>query len=148
MSNPTDPHLLNRFVQAQKDDYDQALAEVRRGEKRTHWMWYIYPQLAGLGYSSTARFYAIQNLEEARAYLNHPLLGPRLLECAAAALAVPGKTAHDIFGSPDDMKLKSCATLFGLVSPPASVFQQLLDKYFMAERDSRTLDLLGIASEG
>jgi uncharacterized protein (DUF1810 family) len=145
MPDPTDPHLLSRFVQAQKDDYDQALAEVRHGKKRTHWMWYIYPQLAGLGSSSTARFYAIQNLEEARAYLNHPLLGPRLLECAAAALAVPGKTAHDIFGSPDDMKLKSCATLFALVSPPGSVFQQLLDKYFEGKRDSRTLDLLGIS---
>jgi uncharacterized protein (DUF1810 family) len=145
MPDPTDPHHLNRFVQAQKDDYDQALTEVRRGEKRTHWMWYIYPQLAGLGSSSTARFYAIKNLEEARAYLNHALLGPRLLECAAAALAVPGKTAHDIFGSPDDMKLKSCATLFAVVSPPGSVFQQLLDKYFEGKRDYRTLDLLGIS---
>lgn len=136
-----DPHGLARFVEAQEQDYARALGEIRRGAKRSHWMWYIFPQFDGLGYSSTARLYAIKSLDEARAYLAHPTLGPRLVECTEAALAVEGRSAHDIFGSPDDMKLRSCATLFAAVSPPGSVFARLLDRYFEGKADERTLGL-------
>src|SRR5436305_1227395 len=103
-----DPHNLNRFVQAQVDDYEQALAEIRSGRKQSHWMWYIFPQFDGLGFSSTSKRYAIKSIAEAEAYLAHPVLGPRLQECAEAALRVEGRTASEIFGSPDDMKLRSC----------------------------------------
>ena len=106
-----DPHNLNRFLLAQEHDYARALAEIRSGRKRTHWMWYIFPQLDGLGFSETARRYAIRGLDEARAYLEHPVLGPRLVECAEAVLAVQGCSAQEIFGTPDDLKLRSCATL-------------------------------------
>src|SRR4051794_29063513 len=101
-----DPFNLARFVAAQKDDYDRALAEVRAGDKQTHWMWYIFPQLAGLGTSSMARRYAVKDLDEARAYLNHPILGTRLRACAEAVLAVEGRSATEIFGHPDDWKLR------------------------------------------
>ena len=139
----TDPFDLDRFVRAQKDDYADALAEVRAGRKESHWMWFVFPQLAGLGSSPTARFYALAGRAEAEAYLAHPVLGPRLLEIAAAALAVEGGSAYDVFGTPDDLKLRSCATLFARVSPPGSVFEQLLAKYFDGEPDRRTLELLG-----
>jgi uncharacterized protein (DUF1810 family) len=150
MSNATDshsiddPYHLGRFVTAQQDDFEQALAEVRSGRKRSHWMWYIFPQLDGLGFSSTAKHYAIKSIDEAKAYLDHPILGPRLLECVEAALGVEGQSATEIFGSPDDMKLRSCATLFSRVSPPGSVFGRLLDKYYGGEPDPKTLRLLGI----
>jgi uncharacterized protein (DUF1810 family) len=142
-----DRHDLKRFVQAQDDDYDQALAEIRSGRKRSHWMWYIFPQFDGLGFSSTSRRYAIKSIAEAEAYLSHPVLGPRLRDCALAVLRVDGRSALEIFGSPDDMKLKSCATLFARVSPAGSVFDRLLDKYFQGERDDKTLRLLGVAPE-
>jgi uncharacterized protein (DUF1810 family) len=142
-----DRHDLKRFVQAQDDDYDQALAEIRGGRKRSHWMWYIFPQFDGLGFSSTSRRYAIKSIAEAEAYLSHPVLGPRLRDCAEAVLRVDGRSALEIFGSPDDMKLKSCATLFARVSPAGSVFDRLLDKYFQGERDDKTLRLLGVAPE-
>jgi uncharacterized protein (DUF1810 family) len=142
-----DPHNLSRFVQAQEDDYEEALAEIRSGRKCSHWMWYIFPQLAGLGFSSMSRRYAIKSLAEAEAYLSHPVLGPQLVECAEAALGVQKRSAFDIFGSPDDMKLRSCATLFACVSPAGSVFHRLLGKYFQGERDRKTLRLLGIAPE-
>jgi uncharacterized protein (DUF1810 family) len=142
-----DPHDLSRFVQAQADDYERALAEIRSGRKRSHWIWYIFPQIEGLGFSSMSRRYSIKSLAEARAYLDHPLLGPRLIECAEAAIGVEGRSASEIFGSPDDMKLKSCATLFASVSPPDSVFARLLDKYFQGERDGKTLQLLGTTSD-
>src|SRR3954468_12248130 len=116
-----DVHDLSRFVEAQRSTYEQALAELRSGRKRTHWMWYIFPQLAGLGRSATARRYAIESLEEARAYLEHPLLGPRLIACAAAVCEIEGRSAYEIFGSPDDLKLHSSATLFARVSPPRNV---------------------------
>ena len=112
-----DPHNLSRFVEAQEQDYDQALSEIRRGRKQSHWMWYIFPQFDGLGFSATSRRYSIKSLAEAEAYLRHPVLGPRLIECAEAALGVEGRSAFEIFGSPDDMKLRSCATLFASVSP-------------------------------
>src|SRR4051812_36566351 len=142
-----DPHNLSRFVQAQEDDYERALAELRGGRKRSHWMWYIFPQFDGLGFSATSRRYSIKSVAEAEAYLRHPVLGPRLIECAEAVLGVKGRSAFEIFGSPDDMKLRSCATLFASVSPPGSVFDRLLGKYFQGDRDSKTLALLGAAPE-
>ena len=143
----SDPHDLDRFLQAQADVYDQALAEIRSGEKRSHWMWYIFPQFDGLGFSSTSRRYSIKSAAEAQAYLQHRVLGRRLIECAEAALGVEGRSAFEIFGSPDDMKLRSCATLFASVSPAGSVFHRLLDKYFHGKRDEKTLRLLGIAPD-
>jgi uncharacterized protein (DUF1810 family) len=142
-----DPHNLSRFVQAQEDDYEQALSEIRSGRKQSHWIWYIFPQFDGLGFSSTSKRYSIKNVEEAAAYLGHPILGPRLMECAEAVLRVEGRSALEIFGSPDDVKLKSCATLFACVSPVGSVFDRLLGKYFQGERDGKTLRLIGIAPE-
>lgn len=138
-----DPHDLTRFVAAQASDYQTALAEIRAGRKQTHWMWYVFPQVDGLGFSSTARHYAIRGRDEARAYLDHPVLGPRLVACAEAALGVPGKSAREIFGSPDDLKLRSSATLFAAISPPGSVFHQLLDRFYGGEPDKKTLDILG-----
>src|SRR5438045_3081257 len=107
-----DPHDLNRFVHAQEGDYARALAEVRGGRKRSHWMWYVFPQIEGLGSSATAARYSIKSVGEAKSYLAHPVLGPRLVEIAEAALSVEGRSAYEVFGTPDDMKLKSCATLF------------------------------------
>ena len=133
---------LDRFVDAQEGIYDTVVAEIRNGRKSSHWMWFIFPQLAGLGRTSTAVYYAIRDIEEARAYLDHPILGPRLIECAEAVLAVKGKSAHEIFGSPDDLKLRSSATLFAQVSPPGSVFHRILDRYYRSEPDPRSLDLL------
>ena len=139
-----DPFDLNRFAQAQVGTYHRALAEIRGGQKRSHWMWYIFPQFDGLGFSSTSKLYAIKSVAEAEAYLGHPVLGPRLRECAEAVLRVEGRSAFEIFGSPDDMKLRSCATLFACVSPAGSVFDRLLGKYFRGERDGKTLRLLGV----
>jgi len=137
-----DPYDLARFLDAQTDDYERALAEVRSGRKRSHWMWYVFPQLDGLGSSSMSRRYSIKSVAEAKAYLDHTVLGPRLVQCAEAALGVEGRSALDIFGSPDDMKLRSCATLFARVSPGGSVFHRLIDEYFNGEHDSNTLQLL------
>jgi len=137
-----DPHNLNRFVQAQEHDYDQALGEIRAGRKRSHWMWYVFPQFTGLGSSPTSAHYAIKSVQEATAYLAHPVLGPRLLECADAALQIEGRSALEVFGSPDDMKLRSSATLFASVSAEGSVFHQIIDKYFGGEQDVRTIELL------
>ncbi len=142
-TDPSDPYDLSRFVQAQETSYSQALSELQRGRKSSHWMWFIFPQYDGLGSSAMAKRYAIRSLAEAEAYLHHPILGPRLLECAQAALAVDGQSAFDVFGSPDDMKLRSSATLFACVSPAGSVFERLLNKYFRGERDERTAQLLG-----
>jgi uncharacterized protein (DUF1810 family) len=142
MTDAGDPYDMNRFVRAQEHSFAQALAEIKNGRKRSHWMWYIFPQFEGLGFSPTSRQYSIKSVAEAEGYLRHPVLGPRLIECAEAALSVESRSAHDIFGSPDDMKLRSCATLFASVSPAGSVFHQLLDKYFQGEPDQRTLRLL------
>jgi uncharacterized protein (DUF1810 family) len=138
-----DPYDLERFVQAQDAVYDQALAEIRSGRKQSHWMWYIFPQLDGLGSSSTARRYSVKSLAEARTYLAHPILGPRLVECTEAVLRAQGLSALAIFGSPDDMKLRSCATLFTYASSEDSVFRRLIDKYFAGKHDDRTLRLIG-----
>lgn len=137
-----DPYNLSRFAQAQEDDYERALSEIKSGRKRTHWMWYIFPQFEGLAYSATSQQYSIKSIDEARAYLDHPVLGPRLLECAEAVLRVEGRSATEIFGSPDDLKLRSCATLFACVSDPGSVFERLLAKYYDGRRDEKTLGLL------
>ena len=139
-----DPYNLNRFVEAQQDDYTRALAEIRSGRKRSHWMWYVFPQFEGLGSSTTSRRYAIKSVAEAEAYLRHPTLGPRLLECCEAALGVAGRSALEVFGSPDDVKLRSCATLFASVSPAGSVFERLLGKYFQGRRDEKTSRLMGL----
>lgn len=139
--SPSDPFDLARFVRAQRDDYERALVELRAGRKRTHWMWYIFPQLAGLGHSAMAQRYAISGVPEARAYLRHDVLGPRLVECATAVRDLEGRTAHEIFGAPDDLKLRSSATLFAQVSPDP-VFEQLLQKYFDGQADAETLRLL------
>jgi uncharacterized protein (DUF1810 family) len=133
---------LERFVDAQRDVYAQALAEIRAGRKRTHWMWFIFPQIAGLGSSATSQHYAIHDRAEAQAYLEHAILGPRLLECAQALMDLDAGSASDVFGYPDDMKLKSSMTLFSEVSGRGSVFAQLLHKYFNGQSDARTVKLL------
>jgi uncharacterized protein (DUF1810 family) len=138
-----DPYDLDRFVRAQERDYEQALSEIRSGQKRSHWMWYVFPQLHGLGFSSTAQKYAIRSVAEAEAYLRHPILGPRLVEIAEAAAGLERRSAVEVFGSPDDMKLRSCATLFARLSPAGSVFERLLVRYFDGEPDAATLRLLG-----
>jgi uncharacterized protein (DUF1810 family) len=143
-----DPYDLSRFVEAQAGSYDQALSEIRTGRKRSHWMWYVFPQFDGLGSSSMARRYAIRSLAEAEAYLRHPVLGPRLVTCCEAVAGVDARSAHEIFGSPDDMKLRSCATLFARVSTPGSVFERLLRKYFEGVPDERTIRLVGGTAEG
>ena len=145
--NTGDLHGLNRFVQAQENDHERALSEISSGRKRSHWMWYIFPQFDGLGFSALSKRYSIKSLTEAKAYLSHPILGPRLVECAEATLNVEKKSAYEIFGSPDDMKLRSCATLFAQISPEGSVFEQLLDKFFQGEPDPKTLHLLDRASQ-
>ena len=142
-----DPYDLARFVRAQETMYNRALAEIRNGSKQSHWMWFIFPQFEGLGFSSTSRRYAIKSLAEARAYLSHPVLGPRLIECAEAALGIKGRSALEIFDSPDDMKLRSCATLFASVTPAGSVFHRLIEKFFEGKCDQKTLRLLGAAQD-
>jgi uncharacterized protein (DUF1810 family) len=145
MDNDTagsDPFGLDRFTQAQDPVYDRVVAELQSGEKRTHWMWYIFPQIDGLGHSATAQFFAIKTLEEALQYLAHPVLGPRLLQCADLVLAVRGRGVSQIFGYPDDLKLCSSMTLFEQAAGPDSVFGRVIDRYFGGERDTRTLDLL------
>jgi uncharacterized protein (DUF1810 family) len=124
---------LERFVDAQRGNYDIALAEIRGGHKQSHWMWYVFPQIAGLGSSPMSKRYALRSADEARAYLAHSVLGPRLHACTTAVLHLRGTSAYEIFGSPDDLKLKSCATLFAHVSAPDSVFHQILVQYFNGE---------------
>lgn len=143
MLESSGPFDLNRFCQAQETTYESALSEIRSGRKKTHWMWFIFPQYAGLGFSSTSVFYAIKTLDEARSYLAHPLLGSRLEDCCRALLALENLTVHEIFGSPDDLKLRSSMTLFAYVAPPGSVFEQVLAKYCDGKPDQLTIELLG-----
>ena len=138
-----DPFGLERFVQAQAPVYPQVQAELRAGRKRSHWMWFVFPQLAGLGHSAMARRYAIGSLAEAQAYAAHPLLGPRLRECSALVLAAPQNDVHRIFAAPDDLKFHSCMTLFAHAVPHEPVFAHCLRKYFGGAGDARTLALLG-----
>ena len=132
-----DPHDLQRFVAAQAPVIDAVRNELRRGRKASHWMWFVFPQIAGLGMSAMSQRFAIQSLDEARAYLAHPVLGPRLAECVRLALAVEGKSAHDIFGSPDDMKFHSCLTLYAAAATD-DVFRRALEKYFGGRQDAAT----------
>jgi uncharacterized protein (DUF1810 family) len=141
-ANDIDPHELSRFVEAQKRDYDRALAEIQAGRKQSHWMWYVFPQLDGLGFSAMSRQYSIKSVAEAKAFLAHPILGPRLAECTEAVLAVEGRSAQDIFGPTDAIKLRSCATLFAHVSRIGSPYHRLLENYFRGEPDAQTLRLL------
>lgn len=137
-----DPFELQRFVDAQSRVYAAVLSELRQGHKRTHWMWFVFPQLAGLGHSSMAERYAIAGLAEAAAYLAHPLLGPRLRECTETVNAIAGKSAHDIFSSPDDLKFRSSMTLFAKVGEKGNPFERALELYFEGDKDRRTLDML------
>ncbi len=134
---------LHRFLDAQERDFEIALAEIKRGRKQSHWMWYIFPQIAGLGFSETARFYAIKDKKEAENYLAHSVLGKRIIEISSALMEIEGKTANQIFGSPDDMKLKSSMTLFGALEATNPVFQKVLDKYCGGAKDVRTIQILG-----
>ncbi|HEX2150917.1 MAG TPA: DUF1810 domain-containing protein [Stellaceae bacterium] len=140
-----DPYDLERFVAAQEPVFPTALAELRAGRKRTHWMWFIFPQLRGLGRSATATHYGIGSLDEARAYLAHPLLAPRLELCTNAVLGVEGRTPHEIFGSPDDMKFHSSMSLFALAATDtAGPYRKALDRWWHGAADPETLRLLGL----
>lgn len=138
-----DPYSLSRFLSAQAPVYDQVIRELKAGRKTSHWMWFIFPQLQGLGFSETARLYALSGLAEAHAYLAHPILGQRLRECCQILADLQGKTAQQIFASPDDLKLRSCLSLFALAAPQEWLFAELLAKYFNAVSDPRSLELLG-----
>jgi uncharacterized protein (DUF1810 family) len=137
-----DPFDLQRFVAAQDSVYDQVKAELAAGAKTSHWMWFVFPQLKALGRSGTAQRFGIASKAEAEAYLRHPVLGARLKECCSLVLAVEGRSALQIFGSPDELKLRSCLTLFEQVAPHEPLFGQLLDRYYVGERDVATLRLL------
>lgn len=133
---------LERFIDAQRNDYPTALSEIKQGKKRSHWMWYIFPQAMGLGYTSASVSFAIKNLEEATAYLHHEVLGKRLIGISNALLDLEANEAQKIFGSPDNLKLRSSMTLFSLVQGADEVFQKVLDKFFDGKKDERTLELL------
>jgi uncharacterized protein (DUF1810 family) len=139
---PVDPFGLERFLDAQEDTYAPAVSELSSGAKRSHWMWFIFPQVAGLGSSSMAQRYAIQSRAEAIAYLKHPVLGVRLKKCVEALLGVDGRLATQIMGRPDDVKLCSSLTLFAEVAESGSLFETALAKYFSGEKDQRTVDFL------
>ena len=132
---------LSRFLKAQEQDYERALSEIRSGRKRSHWMWYIFPQIQGLGFSSTAQYYAIRDLQEAKDYLQHPVLGPRLKEISSALLELEGLSASEIFGYPDDLKLRSSMTLFRMADLDCPIFLEVLEKYYDGEPDFRTVEL-------
>ncbi|OUJ74008.1 DUF1810 domain-containing protein [Hymenobacter crusticola] len=133
---------VTRFLDAQQTDYQTALSEIKNGRKRSHWMWYIFPQIQGLGFSETSKYYAIKGAAEAEQYLAHPVLGSRLVEISSELLKQPGNDAYRIFGSPDDMKLKSSMTLFAALPSTNPVFQQVLDKFYGGAKDDKTLRLL------
>lgn len=139
---PDDPFDLHRFLAAQEGVYTSVLSELRSGRKRSHWMWFIFPQIDGLGHSSTSRYYAIKSVEEARQYLSHAVLGRRLSECSEAVYSVQGRSASEIFGFPDDLKLHSSMTLFAQVGGPDSIFAKVIEKYYGGQPDKRTLGLL------
>lgn len=137
-----DLYHLQRFVDAQDPVYEQVCAELRSGRKRTHWMWFVFPQLRGLGRSEMAFRYGIDSLAEAQAYLSHPVLGPRLIDCTRLVMLSPHRSIDDIFGDPDDMKFHSSMTLFSRAAPPTQIFQQALEQYFGGAADRRTMDRL------
>ena len=139
-----DGSSLEKFVSAQKRDYATALQEIRNGRKRSHWIWYIFPQIQGLGMSSTAQFYGIKDLEEAKDYMEHPVLGPRLIEISEALLGLESSNPGAVMGFPDDLKLCSSMTLFELAAPEEKVFSKVLEKFYGGRRDELTLRILGI----
>lgn len=134
---------LQRFLDAQDSAHDRALAELTAGRKTSHWMWFVFPQARGLGHSATARLYAIGSPDEARAYLDHEVLGPRLIAATVAATQAPARSLHDLFGSPDDLKFVSSMTLFALATSEPAIFQAALDRWNDGRRDRRTLELMG-----
>jgi len=142
MAGMDDPFDLERFVEAQEPVYEQVCRELRAGRKQSHWMWFVFPQIRGLGHSPTAQHFSIRSRAEAEAYLRHPVLGARLRECMALVNAVEGRGISDIFGYPDDLKFRSSMTLFAEVAPEEQVFRQALDKYFGGEPDERTVALM------
>jgi uncharacterized protein (DUF1810 family) len=135
----TDKFNLNRFLDAQENIYEGALFEIKRGNKSSHWMWYVFPQYKGLGYSSTSQKYAITCIEEASMYFNHPILGRRLIEITNAFLNIENKSAYDILGDPDYLKMKSCMTLFNSIQTESEVFSQVINKYYSGLECSRTI---------
>jgi uncharacterized protein (DUF1810 family) len=139
MPNADDPYNLQRFVDAQARVYESVRTELRQGSKRSHWMWFIFPQIAGLGRSAMSTRYAISSLAEAEAYLKHPILGPRLRECTRLVMLVEGRSAYEILGSPDDMKFHSCLTLFACAAPEDQLFRDALEKYYDGAEDPATL---------
>lgn len=139
----SDPYNLSRFVEAQHPVYARVRSELQHGRKTSHWMWFVFPQIEGLGSSEMARRFAISSLDEARAYLEHPVLGPRLRECTRLVCEISGKTIHEIFGSPDDMKFHSSMTLFVLAAADPGLFEEAMKKYFSGERDALTLERVG-----
>ena len=139
-----DGSSLEKFVKAQDSAYSTALREIRHGRKRSHWIWYIFPQMQGLGMSSTANYYGIRDLEEAKDYMEHPVLGPRLIEISEALLALDSSDPGAVMGFPDDLKLCSCMTLFELAAPEEKVFSKVLEKFYHGRRDQNTLRILGI----
>jgi uncharacterized protein (DUF1810 family) len=144
MQSGDDPYDLERFVAAQDSGqtYERAIAELRQGRKTSHWMWFVFPQIAGLGHSPTSKMYAISSLAEARAYLAHPVLGPRLAGCAEIVCGVEGRSAEQIFGGIDAQKLRSSATLFALADPSTQIFRRVLDQYFGGAADPATQALI------
>ena len=140
--NPRDPHNLQRFVAAQDEDYERALAELQRGQKESHWIWYVFPQVAGLGHSEMAQEYAIRSKDEAIAYLNHAVLGTRLQRCCEALLKHQGTSVPDIMGFPDDLKLRSSMTLFAILSEQDSIFHKVLKAFYSGQFDERTIAFL------
>ena len=134
-----DPFDLQRFVDAQAPVYERVRAELKNGRKHSHWMWFIFPQIAGLGHSAMAQRYAISSLDEAKVYLAHPVLGPRLRECTRLVVQTDGRSAYEILGSPDDMKFHSCMTLFARAAPQEDVFMDGLEKYFDGAEDQATV---------
>ena len=133
---------LHRFLDAQESDYEIALSEIKNGRKRSHWMWYIFPQISGLGFSEVSRYYAIRNIDEAGRYLNHPVLGNRLVQISNVLLSLATNNAKTIFPGPDDLKLKSSMTLFSLLPNADLIFQSVLDKFFGGEKDQKTLKII------
>lgn len=133
---------INRFIRAQENIYPQVVNELQNGKKTSHWMWFIFPQIEGLGFSSTSKYYSIKTIAEAKEYVMHPVLGKRLLECSTILLKIEGKSAESIFGYPDNLKLQSSMTLFSFTSPESTVFLNVLNKYFKNKKDQKTLDIL------
>ncbi len=135
---------LSRFLEAQENTYSKALVELRNGKKETHWMWFIFPQIIGLGLSPTSKFYAIKDIKEADLFLHHPILGKRLIEISSVLLELKDLTARDIFGQPDDSKLQSCMTLFTSLEDTNAVFSDVIERYYNGKKDEYTLEILGI----